>query len=74
MSGPANNVTPIRAKRSCPECGRATARESYPFCSERCKNVDLNRWLVGAYVIPGRDDEVDSDKPSSDEADKQDSR
>jgi hypothetical protein len=25
-----------------------------PFCSKRCADVDLNRWLSGAYAIPGR--------------------
>ena len=39
-------------KRPCPECGKPSARETYPFCSTRCKDVDLNRWLTGAYVIP----------------------
>lgn len=50
-----SNVTPIRAKRPCPECGKPSSRENYPFCSPRCKDIDLNRWLAGAYVIPGRD-------------------
>jgi len=47
------NVTPLRPKRSCPECGRPSERSTFPFCSPRCKAVDLNRWLSGAYVIPG---------------------
>ncbi|GGD96144.1 DNA gyrase inhibitor YacG [Aureimonas endophytica] len=46
-------VTPLRPKRICPECGRPSDRASYPFCSPRCKAVDLNRWLSGTYVIPG---------------------
>ena len=29
-----------------------------PFCSKRCKDVDLNRWLKGGYAIPGRDGEA----------------
>ena len=53
----ASNVAPIRAKRPCPECGKPSARETYPFCSPRCKDVDLNRWFSGAYAIPVRDDE-----------------
>lgn len=60
-------VTPLRPRRPCPECGRPAARETYPFCSTRCKDIDLNRWLKGAYVIPGRDDEDDArDAPPSD--------
>jgi len=50
-------VSPIRTKRPCPECGRPSTRDSYPFCSTRCKNVDLNRWLSGSYAIPVREDE-----------------
>jgi endogenous inhibitor of DNA gyrase (YacG/DUF329 family) len=56
-SGDNAKVTPLRPKRPCPECGRPSARDTYPFCSKRCKDVDLNRWLNGAYVIPARDDE-----------------
>ncbi|THF54541.1 DNA gyrase inhibitor YacG [Ollibium composti] len=58
-------VTPLRPKRPCPECGRPSARETYPFCSPRCKAIDLNRWLKGAYVIPVREDEEQEDQPDS---------
>ncbi|MER8385805.1 DNA gyrase inhibitor YacG [Mesorhizobium sp. M0751] len=58
---PDDKVTPLRPKRPCPECGKPSARETYPFCSKRCKDIDLNRWLKGVYVIPGRDDEDDND-------------
>ena len=54
-------VTPLRPRRPCPECGKPSARETYPFCSPRCKDVDLNRWLSGAYAIPARADEEDED-------------
>ena len=40
-------------------------REFYPFCSKRCKNVDLNRWLSGAYVIPAKPDDEEDDEPPS---------
>ena len=64
--GPANNVTPLRKPRPCPECGKPSARATFPFCSERCKNVDLNRWLTGAYVIPRpleNDEEAEPEMP-----------
>lgn len=54
-----DKVTPLRARRPCPECGKPSSREHYPFCSARCKDVDLNRWLSGAYVIPAPADEED---------------
>jgi endogenous inhibitor of DNA gyrase (YacG/DUF329 family) len=36
----------------CPVCGRATVLEYRPFCSRRCADVDLSRWLRGTYAIP----------------------
>jgi endogenous inhibitor of DNA gyrase (YacG/DUF329 family) len=56
-----DKVAPLRARRACPECGRPSVRESYPFCSPRCKSIDLNRWLSGAYVIPGEPADPDAD-------------
>lgn len=52
-----SKVTPLRPKRGCPECGKPSDRAHFPFCSPRCKSVDLNRWLTGAYVIPGTEEE-----------------
>ena len=61
-----SKVTALRPRRPCPECGKPSTRESYPFCSERCRNVDLHRGLRGSDAIPGRDDEEDpSDGTSS---------
>lgn len=45
------------ATRKCPICGKAAVEKYRPFCSKRCADVDLNRWLTGSYVIPARDDE-----------------
>jgi uncharacterized protein len=45
-----------RAK-PCPICGKPATEASRPFCSERCRDVDLNRWLSGSYAIPSRKDE-----------------
>jgi endogenous inhibitor of DNA gyrase (YacG/DUF329 family) len=41
------------AARRCPICGKPATEASRPFCSNRCKDIDLNRWLSGRYVIPG---------------------
>jgi endogenous inhibitor of DNA gyrase (YacG/DUF329 family) len=43
--------------KGCPICGKPATEASKPFCSERCRDVDLNRWLSGSYVVPGRKDE-----------------
>jgi tRNA threonylcarbamoyladenosine biosynthesis protein TsaE len=49
----------------CPTCGRAASAELAPFCSTRCRLVDLGRWMSGGYAIsrpleaeeePGADD------------------
>ncbi|MGE0626513.1 MAG: DNA gyrase inhibitor YacG [Hyphomicrobiaceae bacterium] len=44
----------------CPICGAPTEASYRPFCSRRCADVDLSRWLRGGYAIPGRAD-VDED-------------
>jgi uncharacterized protein len=44
-------------QKKCPICGKPAVEEFKPFCSKRCADVDLNRWLTGNYVIPARDDE-----------------
>jgi endogenous inhibitor of DNA gyrase (YacG/DUF329 family) len=44
-----------RPSKPCPECGKPADPATQPFCSKRCRDVDLNRWLSGKYVIPGRD-------------------
>lgn len=60
-----SKVTPLRAPRPCPECGKTSDREAYPFCSVRCRNIDLHRWLSGSYVIPGPPLELDDDNSGS---------
>jgi endogenous inhibitor of DNA gyrase (YacG/DUF329 family) len=50
-----------RAK-PCPICGKPATEASRPFCSERCRDVDLNRWLSGSYAIPSsKDADEDAD-------------
>jgi uncharacterized protein len=46
--------------KKCPICGKPATEASKPFCSERCRDVDLNRWLSNSYVVPGRP-EADED-------------
>jgi endogenous inhibitor of DNA gyrase (YacG/DUF329 family) len=54
----ADNASKVAAK-PCPICGKPATPESRPFCSERCRDVDLNRWLSGSYVVPGRDTDAE---------------
>jgi uncharacterized protein len=41
------------APKPCPICGKPRDALYAPFCSRRCADVDLGRWLKGSYVIPG---------------------
>jgi endogenous inhibitor of DNA gyrase (YacG/DUF329 family) len=51
-------------KGGCPICGKPADPQFKPFCSQRCRQVDLNRWLSGTYRIPG------SERPGGDPDDK----
>ncbi|MDR3374676.1 MAG: DNA gyrase inhibitor YacG [Ancalomicrobiaceae bacterium] len=46
-----------RTPRPCPTCGKLAVGPTYPFCSKRCRLVDLNRWLNGSYAIPVVEDD-----------------
>ncbi|TMV10024.1 DNA gyrase inhibitor YacG [Ruegeria sediminis] len=37
---------------SCPICGEKTERKYRPFCSKRCADLDLAKWLNGSYAVP----------------------
>lgn len=37
----------------CPICGKPADSRLKPFCSRRCADIDLGRWLKGGYAIPG---------------------
>ncbi|MEM9044282.1 MAG: DNA gyrase inhibitor YacG [Pseudomonadota bacterium] len=37
--------------RKCPVCSAPTAEASRPFCSQRCADIDLGRWITGSYRI-----------------------
>jgi uncharacterized protein len=50
------NPTPAPAKK-CPLCGKPADQKYRPFCSKRCADVDLNRWLSGRYAIPVEPDQ-----------------
>ncbi|CAO4178867.1 DNA gyrase inhibitor YacG [Methylorubrum aminovorans] len=54
----------------CPICGKPAQLETKPFCSPRCADIDLGRWLGERYVIPGPEDEETLRSPRSDEEDR----
>jgi len=46
----------------CPICQKPATQTSTPFCSERCRTVDLNRWFTGGYAVEAVElDDVDMD-------------
>jgi len=45
-------------KDKCPICGDPESPAAKPFCSKRCADIDLGRWLKGGYAIPGLDGEA----------------
>jgi endogenous inhibitor of DNA gyrase (YacG/DUF329 family) len=44
------------------------APKTFPFCSERCKLIDLGRWLDGKYQIPVEETDEDEGPATSDDA------
>ena len=48
--------------KRCPECGKPASPATLPFCSPRCRDVDLNRWLSGRYVIPGKENQAEDEE------------
>ena len=57
-SPPANDNSKSKVAPACPICGRPRIEKYNPFCSRRCADVDLYRWLNGKYAIPS-DEEPD---------------
>ena len=52
----------------CPICAKPAAPAHKPFCSKRCADVDLHRWLAGVYAVPTKDEpetESDSEEPKT---------
>jgi endogenous inhibitor of DNA gyrase (YacG/DUF329 family) len=50
------------SRNACPICGKPAAERYRPFCSRRCGDVDLNRWLSGVYAVPVTEDEEEDER------------
>jgi hypothetical protein len=66
-SNNANNIT-RDGKGNCPLCASPSVPDYAPFCSKRCADIDLHRWLSEGYAIPAAEDDsdgapVDSEEP-----------
>lgn len=65
-----DNDQPVDPPRACPICGKPALVRFKPFCSKRCAEVDLHRWLSGSYVIPAsEDDDEDGDGAAAPDGD-----
>jgi endogenous inhibitor of DNA gyrase (YacG/DUF329 family) len=45
------------APKLCPICGKPRVQQFKPFCSRRCADVDLHRWMAGVYAVPVVEDD-----------------
>lgn len=55
----------------CPICGKTAVLEYKPFCSKKCADVDLGRWLKGTYVVhtdesPSEEDRIENNRMPDD--------
>ncbi|MGA2951315.1 MAG: DNA gyrase inhibitor YacG [Caulobacteraceae bacterium] len=53
----------------CPICGKPVEPQFRPFCSPRCADIDLHRWLTGGYSIPGEDEDESEGGPPPEDLD-----
>ena len=68
---PANENQPKSPKpesdRPCPICGKPSEAAYRPFCSKRCADVDLQRWLTGRYAVPVVEEDAGLDDGSGED-------
>jgi len=60
-----------KTAKPCPICGKPHVEQFRPFCSRRCADIDLHRWLGGTYAIPAAeqdDNEVGEAGPGDDQS------
>ena len=76
MSEERDRIVPMtrRAARGeggkCPICGAPSQQATRPFCSARCNEIDLGRWLKGSYRIPTDERPAEGEAPQDDEEDR----
>jgi endogenous inhibitor of DNA gyrase (YacG/DUF329 family) len=46
---------------TCPICEKDTVAKYRPFCSARCADVDLGKWLTGKYAVPSQSEDEDDE-------------
>ncbi|MEM9443460.1 MAG: DNA gyrase inhibitor YacG [Pseudomonadota bacterium] len=56
MMSKTEDKTPKKTPR-CPQCGKPRVQAYRPFCTARCRDLDLGKWLDGSYTIPAVEEE-----------------
>jgi len=57
-------ISPKASQPKCAQCRRKPVAADYrPFCSKRCADIDLNKWLSDGYAIPGSPADIADDTP-----------
>jgi len=67
-------MTAATSAPPCPICGRPRRALHRPFCSARCREVDLGRWFSGTYAVPAVEppNGFDADDPEGSAGDGED--
>jgi uncharacterized protein len=55
----------LHPRKPCAICKKPSQPKYHPFCSNRCTQVDLNRWLGGHYSIPAAEAGEEDDTPKA---------
>jgi endogenous inhibitor of DNA gyrase (YacG/DUF329 family) len=67
MTPPPDKPTPpiraVRIEAKCPVCSKPGDAKYRPFCSKRCADIDLGRWLKESYRVPTEEGPEDPDSP-----------
>lgn len=65
MSDGGDSEPHVPPRGRCPICRKPASERYRPFCSKRCADIDLARWLGDGYVIPGGNQDADEDGDSA---------
>jgi uncharacterized protein len=63
--GKGSSASPVRLRprAPCPICSKPSVQRYHPFCSIRCADIDLSRWLGGRYAIPAAEPGEEDEEP-----------
>jgi endogenous inhibitor of DNA gyrase (YacG/DUF329 family) len=54
----------VRTEAACPVCGKPAEEKYRPFCSKRCADIDLGRWLKESYRVPSDESPGEAEESS----------